>query len=167
MLNSFFLNSTKLSYLFCVWNKFWIYIIKLLIKILFFIFWKEIIRFYTMFVSSPVRFLLYPCSIELTDREFGLSSLTSSLLAFFIQRILDVLESGSSLPQVFYKRGVLRKISQNSQENTCARVSGLQLYYKRDPGTGVLLWILWNFPKNTSFIEHLWWLLVRVRPIDL
>ena len=44
-------------------------------------------------------------------------------------------------------------ISQNSQENTCARVSlliklhalGLQLYYKRDSGTGVLLWILRNF----------------------
>ena len=39
------------------------------------------------------------------------------------------------------------KISQNSQENTCARVSiliklqaqGLQLYQKRDSGTGIFL----------------------------
>ena len=49
------------------------------------------------------------------------------------------------------------KILQNSQENFCARVSflvklqasGLQLYYKRDCGTGVSLWI-W-----TSFLEQL------------
>ena len=54
--------------------------------------------------------------------------------------------------------GVLQKkvsfeISQNSQENTCARVSfliklqisGLQLYWKKDSGTGGFLWILRNF----------------------
>ena len=42
---------------------------------------------------------------------------------------------------------VFSEISQNSQENNCARTSfliklqasGLQLYQKRDPGTGVLL----------------------------
>ena len=55
------------------------------------------------------------------------------------------------------------KFLQNSQENTCARVSflkklqvlGLQLYQKRDYGTSVFLWILWDFQeqlflKNTS-----------------
>ena len=48
--------------------------------------------------------------------------------------------------EVFCKK-VFLKIPQNSQENTCARVSflmklqasGLQLYEKRDSGTGVLL----------------------------
>ena len=43
---------------------------------------------------------------------------------------------------------MLLNISQNSQENTCARVSfiiKLQLYEKRDSGTGVFLWILQNF----------------------
>ena len=47
---------------------------------------------------------------------------------------------------VLYKK-VFLKILQNSQENTCTRVSffiklqglGLQLYQKRDSGTGVLL----------------------------
>ena len=42
---------------------------------------------------------------------------------------------------------MLLKISQDSQKNTCVRVSflielqasGLQLYQKRDPGTGVFL----------------------------
>ena len=45
---------------------------------------------------------------------------------------------------------VLLKISENSQENTCVgvsfliklKVSGLQLYRKRDSDTGILLWIL-------------------------
>ena len=48
---------------------------------------------------------------------------------------------------------VFLEISQNSQENTSARVPfliklqalGLQLYLKGDSDTGVLLWILWNF----------------------
>ena len=42
---------------------------------------------------------------------------------------------------------VFLEVSQNSQENTCAR--GLQLYWKRDSSTGVFLWILQNF------LEHL------------
>ena len=48
---------------------------------------------------------------------------------------------------------VFLEISQNSQENTCARVSFLikfQLYWKRDSSTGVFLPILLSF-KNTFF----------------
>ena len=53
----------------------------------------------------------------------------------------------SSIKKVFLE------ISQNSQENTCARVSiliklqalGLQLYQNRDSGKGAFLWILQNF----------------------
>ena len=55
--------------------------------------------------------------------------------------------------EVFCKKKVFLDISQNSQENTCARVSfsiklqalDLQLYLKRDSGTGVFLWVLQNF----------------------
>ena len=54
------------------------------------------------------------------------------------------------------------EISQSSQENTCARASflikmqawDLQLYLKRDSGTGAFLWILWNF-LGITFTEHL------------
>ena len=35
----------------------------------------------------------------------------------------------------------------------------LQLYQKRNSGTGVFLWILRNFQER-PFIEHLWWLLL-------
>ena len=72
---------------------------------------------------------------------------------------------------------MLLKILQNSQENTCARVIfnkvaglslSLQLYWKRDSGTGLFQWILRNFwlwhrsfPVNFAkflkapfFIEH-------------
>ena len=49
---------------------------------------------------------------------------------------------------VLWKK-VLLKISQNLQENTCARASFLiklqaKACKKRDSGTGVFLWILWN-----------------------
>ena len=49
-------------------------------------------------------------------------------------------------PEVFYKKKVFLKISQNSQQNTC-----VSLFFKKvaglgpDFGTGVFLWILQNF----------------------
>ena len=64
----------------------------------------------------------------------------------------------SSPPEVFCKKGFLKKISQNSQENTCVR-----------PAT-LLKKTLWHrcFPVNfvkilrtLFFIEHVWWLLLR------
>ena len=77
---------------------------------------------------------------------------------------------------------VFREISQNSQENTCARVSlliklqgsDLQLYQKRNSGTRPAtllkkrLWH-WCFPVNfakflrTPFLtKYLWWLLLII-----
>ena len=53
--------------------------------------------------------------------------------------------SEAAIGGVFYEKKVLLKISQNSQENTCARgsflikASGLQLYLKRDSDIGVFL----------------------------
>ena len=46
------------------------------------------------------------------------------------------------------------EFSKNSQRNICDRVSGLQLYYKRDSGTGVSYEFCKIF-KNTFFTEHL------------
>ena len=58
----------------------------------------------------------------------------------------------SSRPEVFCRKGVLRNFTkQNSQENTCARVSfliklGLRpATWLKETDTGVLLWILRNF----------------------
>ena len=58
---------------------------------------------------------------------------------------------------------VLLKISQNSQENICARVSsliklqasGLQLYKKRDSGTSVLSVNFVKFLRTPITLEHL------------
>ena len=65
-------------------------------------------------------------------------------------------------------RSVLREkvflnILQNSQKNTCTRVSfwiklqasGLQLYQTSDSDTGVFMWVL-QYSKNTFFTDHLW-----------
>ena len=66
-----------------------------------------------------------------------------------ICRTTDVEKLGSeAVARRCSSKKLFWKISQNSQENTCARVSflirawGLQLYLKRDSGTGVFLWIL-------------------------
>ena len=45
------------------------------------------------------------------------------------------------------------RILQHSQENTCARVSFLiklqaLCFNKKDSGTGVFLWMLWNFSEH-------------------
>ena len=52
-------------------------------------------------------------------------------------------------PEVFCKKGVL-EISQNSQENTCVKSSGLQLYEKRDSGQ-VFSCEFGEISKNTFF----------------
>ena len=89
-------------------------------------------------------------------------------MSFFAKNITKFFRNNhwrSSIKKVFLE------ILQNSQENTCATASFsiklqalvLQLYLKRDFGTGVLLWILQSFPVNCTkflrtlfFTEHLW-----------
>ena len=62
-------------------------------------------------------------------------------------------------PLNVFGKNVFLKISQNLQENTCTTVSfliklqasDLQLYQKRDSGTGVFLWILQNFQEHLFY----------------
>ena len=70
-------------------------------------------------------------------------------------------------PEVFCKK-LFREISQNSQENTCARVSLLlscrqrsATFLKKKPWHRCFLWILWNFEEHL-FLQNtsLWWLLL-------
>ena len=64
---------------------------------------------------------------------------------------------------MFYEKKVFLEISQNPQENICAKVSfliklqasGQQPFKKIDFGTGAFLQILWNFYEY-FFTEHLW-----------
>ena len=63
-----------------------------------------------------------------------------------VETVLKVLRTKAVVQRSSVKKMFL-EISQNSQENICARVSfvinlqasGLQLYYKRDSGTDVFL----------------------------
>ena len=68
----------------------------------------------------------------------------------------------SSCPEVVCKKGALESFAKFT-ENACARVFfnevadwALQLYQKRDTGTGVFLWILRNL-KWHHFIEHIFY----------
>ena len=51
----------------------------------------------------------------------------------------DLLPKAETVAQRCSVKKVFLEISQNSQENTCARASGLQLYYKRSSDTGIFL----------------------------
>ena len=63
----------------------------------------------------------------------------------------------SSRPEVFCKTGVLRNFAKFTGKHLCQtlffnKVAGLRpvtLLKKREFGTGVFLWILWNFYENT------------------
>ena len=50
------------------------------------------------------------------------------------------------------------KISQNSRENTCARVS----FSKKETLTQAFSYEFCEIFKNTFFIEHFWWLLLAI-----
>ena len=66
---------------------------------------------------------------------------------------------------MFCEKGVLRnflEISQNSQENTCARVSFLINFLKKETLAQVFSCEFCETSKNTVFTEHLWWLLLTI-----
>ena len=104
------------------------------------------------------------------SRKFWLKTKFACLIFFHLQKEYGNLGAKILNGQTFISRNkvarmfrcshrrcsvkkVFLEISQNSQENTCARVSfliklqasGLQLYYKRDYVTGIFLWILRKF----------------------
>ena len=109
---------------------------------------REIVKSW-MFVFNTFQLLLLLCNTSiclLIDREW--------------QKNTQRLVSRSSLPEVFFKKGVLRNFT---------KFTGKHLYqYLFFNGTGVFLWILWNF------LEHLflqktsggcfWVSLVLVKP---
>ena len=95
--------------------------------------------------------LLY--SQDLKTPSFLYSKQLSYIHDFNISRI--IMEAQKQPPELFYKKGVL-KVLQNSQENTCTRVSFLIKLQackliKRDPHTGVFLWILQNFYEHLFY----------------
>ena len=64
---------------------------------------------------------------------------------------------GSSGPEVFCKKVVFRNFTKFTGKCLCQ--TGLQLYLKRDSGTGIFSVNFVKFLRTPSFIEHLWWLL--------
>ena len=58
----------------------------------------------------------------------------------------------SSHQRCSIQKGVLRNFTKFAGKHQCQSlffnvVAGLKLYWKRDSGTSVFLWILWNFQK--------------------
>ena len=69
--------------------------------------------------------------------ENVITSTTTIIISYLILILIEAVVWRCSVKKVFLE------ISQNSQENTCARVSFF--YYKRDSVTGAFLWILRSF----------------------
>ena len=99
--------------------------------------------------GSSNRSYKVACTFHLGHVSLGL---TPTSTRCFISR--------SSRSEIFCKKDVLRNFA-NLQESTCARVyfliklqaSDLKLYWKRDAGTGVFLWILReHFFYRTSLV---------------
>ena len=95
------------------------------------------------FVHSD-RFLLIQMNIK-----YQLCCLAISILIFIFELIVMI----DGVVQRCSVKKVSLEISQNSQENTCARVFG----------TGIFQWTLWN-STNIFSMEHLWWLLLYWSP---
>ena len=88
------------------------------------------------------------------DPDIRLISQIDIVMCFIYNYISNVMAISRAMSlryrhNIRMSTGVLCKklfleISQNSEENTCAR----------DPGTGVLLWILWNF-QELPFLQNI------------
>ena len=95
--------------------------------------------------SNTIQFYKSP-KIQFSKNSISLERKIGNILTCSSYITLTVAATGG----VIWKK-VFLEISRNSQGNTCARDSfviklqGLQLYLKRDSGTGAFLWVLWNF----------------------
>ena len=78
-----------------------------------------------------------------------------NMILLMLQRTFKLFSIWSSHPKVFCKK-VLLEISENSQENTCARVWGwgLQLYEKRDSAAGVFCEFCESSKNTFSYKIH-------------
>ena len=111
------------------------------------------IKLQNSFIEITLRHGWSPVNLMYIFRTPFLKNTSAGLLPLLISVLLLLFWFfRSSRPEVYCKK-VFLKISQNSQENTCTKVFfsiklqawDLQLYQKRDSGTGLFLWILWNF----------------------
>ena len=82
--------------------------------------------------------------------------------------LVEKIQNSEAVVQSCSTKKVFLKISQNSQVNTCARVSfliklqawGLQLYYKTL--AQVFSCEICEIFKNTLFKEYFWWLFLKI-----
>ena len=74
------------------------------------------------------------------------------------------LESKEAVVQTWSVKRAFLEISQNSLENTCARdfLPEACNFIKKESLAQVFSCEFCEISKNTFFIEHLWWLLLKV-----
>ena len=85
-------------------------------------------------------FLNYKNTFFLSQKFLQLETFSKKTILFVVSSGVNTY--GSSLPEVFYKKGILKNFA-NSQENTCARVSFL-VKFQAEPC---------NFIKNQTRVS--------------
>ena len=85
------------------------------------------------------------------------------IVGFFIY-----LNSRSSRPEVFCKKGAVRYFLKfNRPESFLNKVAGLSLFIRKETLVLMFSWEFYEISKSTFFIEHLWWLLLKLAPLAI
>ena len=74
------------------------------------------------------------------------------LIYWLVFEVSEAVSRRSSRPELLYTKGALKNFAKFIGKHLCQsfflimlHTLGLELYLKRDSGTSVFLWILWNF----------------------
>ena len=90
------------------------------------------------------------------------------IICIHIVGFFNLLNSRSSRPEVFCKKGALRYFLKfNRPESFFNKVAGLSLFIKKKTLIQMSPCGLYEISKSTFFIEHLWWLLLKLAPLVL
>ena len=83
------------------------------------------------------------------------------IVGFFI-----LLNSRNSRPEVFCKKGAIKYfVKFNRPGSFFNKVAGLSLFIKKE--ALIFSWEFYEISKSTFFMEHLWWLLLKLTPLVL
>ena len=94
-----------------------------------------------IWINGKIKLITHLCCLFSTALENLCARIYFIVICIVIENAILVVQRciDRSIHRTFSIKKVLLQISQNSQENTCARISPL-----RDSITGFFLWIFWN-----------------------
>ena len=120
----------------------------------------------SMLKFRPHRSIKYASVLTHRKKKVKLI-VTNSKDMFLLQITTTCIRMSEAVARRSTVKKVFLKMSQNSQENTCARVSCLIKlqtsgnFIKKEALGQVFSYKFYEIFMNTSFLEHIWWLLLE------